>query len=126
METPQIQPEQHGAQGRPKALSRTQVVDETEEIAFEADAFEGSAVARALGGKWLFALKNVLAVYLAVHIAFFIATCLAFLFVVSDFSPQSIAVQRLWESWHHWDTGHYMWIAVHGYDVAWRTAFFPL
>ncbi len=123
MDTPHIQSGHSGTQAQQDTLSRTRVVDVAVE---ETAAYEEPLVAQNFGGKWLRALKSVLAVYLAVHIAFFITTCLAGLFVISDFSSQSVPIQRLWESWHHWDTGHYMWIAVHGYDVAWRTAFFPL
>ena len=27
---------------------------------------------------------------------------------------------------NRWDSGHFTYIAIHGFDVAWRTAFFPL
>lgn len=78
------------------------------------------------GQRWLSALKHVLPLYIATHVAFALITCLAFLYRLPDFAPQSIPLHQLVESWHHWDTGHYMWIATHGYDVAWRTAYFPL
>ena len=29
-------------------------------------------------------------------------------------------------AWNRWDSGHFTYIAIHGYDAAWRTAFFPL
>lgn len=76
--------------------------------------------------KWFVALQYIIPVYIAVHLAFFVTTCLSFLFILTDFSWQNMRVYRLWEAWHHWDTGHYMSIARQGYDAPWRTAFFPL
>ena len=76
--------------------------------------------------KWYAAFKQILPIYIAIHLAFVVTSGLAFLFTMRDFSAQSIPLHQIWDSWHHWDTGHYMWIATHGYTEAWRTAFFPL
>ncbi len=84
------------------------------------------SVAKASWKSWYAALKNVMPVYVAVHLAFFVITCLSVLFVLKDFAWQSAKIYTLWQSWHRWDTGHYLSIAVRGYDAPWRTAFFPL
>lgn len=75
---------------------------------------------------WYAALKNIMPVYVGVHLAFFVTTCLSVLFVFKDFAWQSAKIYTLWQSWHRWDTGHYLSIALNGYDTPWRTAFFPL
>lgn len=75
---------------------------------------------------WWSAIQTILPIYVAVHLAFFVTTSLSFLFTHKDFDGSSVPISYLWNAWHHWDTGHYMFIAQHGYDVAWRTAFFPL
>lgn len=76
--------------------------------------------------KWSTALVRILPIYVAIHIAFFVTTCLSFLFTIRDFDPASVPIYRLWQTWHHWDTGHYMAIALYGYNHWWSTAFFPL
>ncbi len=76
--------------------------------------------------KWYEALKGILPVYIAVHLAFFVTSFLSVLFVLKDFSPQSMDLYTLWQSWHHWDTGNFLVVAVHGYVVPHQTAFFPL
>src|SRR5260221_9896704 len=94
-----------------------------------ASASETSSVAggiRSFWQKWSMAFKQVLPLYIAIHLAFVVTTILSFLFTMRDFSGQSVPLHQLWEVWHRWDTGHYMWIATHGYTDAWRTAFFPL
>ncbi|HEY6407669.1 MAG TPA: mannosyltransferase family protein, partial [Ktedonobacteraceae bacterium] len=55
-----------------------------------------------------------------------VLSCLAPLFVLRDFEWNSLPISTIWNSWHHWDTGHYLIIATRGYDVYYRTAFFPL
>ncbi len=76
--------------------------------------------------KWLPALMSILPVYIAVHIGFFLTTCLSYLFTHRDFDGSWIPLRNLPEAWHHWDTGHYMVIARFGYQEAYHTAFFPL
>jgi len=76
--------------------------------------------------KWSKAALNILPVYIAVHIGFFITTCLSFLFTLRDFDWHWMPLRALPAAWHHWDTGHYMTIAQNGYQEAYRTAFFPL
>src|SRR5215471_2166504 len=71
------------------------------------------------------ALKSILPVYIAIHLAFIVISGLAVLFVLIDFSPQSKPIYTLWQSWHHWDTGNYLVVALHGYVAAHQTAFFP-
>ncbi len=82
--------------------------------------------AKAAWIQWYAALKSILPVYVAVHLAFFVTTCLSVLFTVKDFAWQSKPIYTLWQSWHQWDTGHYLSIALHGYDTPYRSAFFPL
>lgn len=76
--------------------------------------------------RWYGALKAVFPTYLAVHLAFVVLSCLSFIFMTQDFSPKQPRVFMLWQIWHRWDTGHYLYIATHSYTEAWRTAFFPL
>lgn len=76
--------------------------------------------------KWFSALKQVLPLYIGVHLAFFVTTCLAVLFTLRDFEWSNVPLPRLWESWHHWDTGYYLVIARFGYQKPEQAAFFPL
>jgi Mannosyltransferase (PIG-V) len=76
--------------------------------------------------KWYNAFKQVLPIYLAVHLAFLILTYLATLFSFRNFSSKTLPLSSLWHSWYRWDSGHFTHIATYGYDAAWRTAFFPL
>lgn len=76
--------------------------------------------------RWYLALKSILPVYISTHSAFFILTYLATLFIVGNFSPEILKVSMLVHFWTGWDTGQFTYIANHGYDAAWRTAFFPL
>jgi len=76
--------------------------------------------------QWYRAFKEVLPIYIAVHLAFFTISCLAVLFILPDFSPQAERLYTLWQSWHHWDTGNYLVVALHGYLTVHQTAFFPL
>jgi Mannosyltransferase (PIG-V) len=76
--------------------------------------------------KWYNAFKQVLPIYLAIHLAFLILTYLASLFSFPNFSQKALPLTSLWHSWYRWDSGHFTHIATYGYDAAWRTAFFPL
>jgi Dolichyl-phosphate-mannose-protein mannosyltransferase len=76
--------------------------------------------------KWSNACKQVLPIYLAIHLAFLILTYLATLFSIPNFSSKALPLSSLWHSWFRWDSGHFTHIATYGYDAAWRTAFFPL
>jgi hypothetical protein len=75
--------------------------------------------------KWYIALKSILPIYIGVHLAFFVITCLSVLFILPGFAKQSAPLYTLWQSWHHWDTGNYLVIALHGYATLNQTAFFP-
>src|SRR5438876_9067849 len=76
--------------------------------------------------KWYPAFQNILPIYLAIHVTIFAISCLAFLFVVPDSSPQILPLPALWQQWGHWDAGQYINIAEHGYSRILQTAFFPL
>ncbi len=76
--------------------------------------------------KWSQAILSILPVYIAVHIGFFLTTCLSYLFTHKDFDGTWVPFRALPEAWHHWDTGYYMVIARFGYQKAEQTAFFPL
>ena len=76
--------------------------------------------------KWLLALKCVLPVYLITHALFALLTLFAPLFILDNFSSNSLPLSTLWKSWEQWDTAHYRDIAKYGYDQPWRAAFFPL
>ncbi|TMD96823.1 MAG: hypothetical protein E6I80_29930 [Chloroflexi bacterium] len=75
---------------------------------------------------WYVDFKNALSVYIPVHLAFFAISCLAVLFTVGDFSTQAKPLYTLWQSWDRWDTDFYISIPLHGYNVKYSTAFFPL
>lgn len=76
--------------------------------------------------RWYSALKKILPVYVAVHLAMFAISCLAFLYINHDFASKIMPVSTLWTQWRHWDTGHYVQIALHGYVKLQDMAFFPL
>ena len=84
------------------------------------------AALKATSLEWYRAFRSIFPVYIGVHLAFLVISCLAPLFVTHDFEWSSLPIYTLWNSWHHWDTGHYLIIATRGYDVYYRTAFFPL
>jgi Mannosyltransferase (PIG-V) len=75
---------------------------------------------------WYEALKRVLPIFISTHLAFLLLTYLAALFTLGNFSTNALDISILWNSWHHWDSAHYVFIANHGYDKLLRTAFFPL
>jgi Mannosyltransferase (PIG-V) len=81
---------------------------------------------RAFWQRWGNALKEVVPLYIAVHSAFFVISCLSVLFVVRDFQWSAVPLRTLWQSWRRWDSGHYVGIALHGYQQPFHTAFFPL
>lgn len=75
--------------------------------------------------KWYGAFKPVFPVYMAVHIAFFVTTCLSFLFTFQDFQWAGVPLSSLWQVWKRWDTAYYLDISQIGYATDYRTAFFP-
>ena len=76
---------------------------------------------------WWEATKQVLPIYISVHIAAFIITCLAVLFTLHDFQGNYFPLSTIWHSWNQWDTkGHFIVIATQGYANILDTAFFPL
>ncbi len=85
-----------------------------------------SLVGKTSWAKWYEALKSILPIYVGIHLAFFAISFFSVLFVLSDFSKQSMPIYTLWQSWHHWDTGNFLVVAVHGYTAPNQTAFFPL
>ena len=76
--------------------------------------------------KWFAALKQILPIYISIHLAFLILTYVSALFSIANFSPNTLPISTLWHAWYRWDSGHFTAIASNGYDAAWRTAFFPL
>src|SRR5258708_33983329 len=90
--------------------------------AYEQSTTEGSASATILDGQppttaneersiqknfwppWYTALKHDFPIYLATHLAFFVITCLSFLFMLKDFSWQALPTRRLANSCAHWET----------------------
>jgi hypothetical protein len=76
--------------------------------------------------KWYAAFRGVWPVYLAVHLAIFVISCLAFLFSAQDFSGNVLPVASLWQQWQHWDANFYVNIATQGYTTRQEMAFFPL
>src|SRR5215831_10018075 len=84
-----------------------------------------SIVITASRTKWYAAFKNILPIYIGIHLAFFALSCLTVLYTVHAFSKLSRPLYVLWQSWHRWDTGNYLVVALHGYVAAHQTAFFP-
>src|SRR5256714_15637232 len=114
------------------ATTRTQP-DDTPSVSDTVDSTGQSAPAESRQGqlkvaraKWFNALKNVLPIYISIHLAFFVITCLAVLFIFPDFSWKALPINTLWQSWYRWDSLHYSYLATHGYTDWWRTPFFPL
>ncbi len=75
---------------------------------------------------WLHALRQVLPVYIAVHLALLVITCLSVLFTIGDFSTTPVPLSKLWSGWTRYDAAHYASIAMRGYYDKTHTAFFPL
>ena len=75
---------------------------------------------------WYEAFQHILPYYVAVHLAFFVTTYFSSLFLLKDFSSQSLHLSTLWQLWARKDAGHFRFIALYGYTDWWRTAFFPL
>lgn len=77
---------------------------------------------------WLEALKQVLPIYLAIHIAFLTLTYTATLFILhhSLWYGLGSKIHVLLNYWNQWDTVHYVTIGASGYPNAGQTAFFPL
>lgn len=84
-----------------------------------------SIVVTASRTKWYTAFKNILPIYIGIHLAFFALSCLTVLYTVPGFSKLSRPLHVLWQSWHRWDTGNYLVVALHGYVAPHQTAFFP-
>ncbi len=82
-------------------------------------------ISRSAWSKWFNALKQILPIYISLHLAFLILTYLSALFIIGNFSTKNLRISTLWLAWFRWDSGHFTAIASNGYDAAWRTAFFP-
>lgn len=81
---------------------------------------------RSAWSKWFNAFRQILPIYISLHLAFLILTYLSALFIIGNFSTKTLRISTLWLAWFRWDSGHFTAIASNGYDAAWRTAFFPL
>jgi len=108
---------------RPDGTSAGDTIDNADQ---SAPAESKHDLAKAARAKWFNALKNVLPIYISIHLAFFVITCLAVLFIIPDFSWNALPIDTLWQSWNRWDSLHYSYLATHGYTDWWRTVFFPL
>jgi len=104
----------------------TPVSDAIENAEQSAPAGSKHDLAKGARAKWFNAFKNVLPIYISIHLAFFVITCLAVLFIIPDFSWKALPIDTLWQSWYRWDSVHFSYLATHGYTDWWRTAFFPL
>src|SRR5438874_7909390 len=108
---------------RPNGMSAGDTIENAEQSAPAESEHDLAKTARA---KWFNAFKNVLPIYISIHLAFFVITCLAALFIIPDFSWKALPIDTLWQSWYRWDSLHYSYLATHGYTDWWRTPFFPL
>ena len=107
---------------RSSHLSLTNAVDDTQPTTIT----NKQSKVQAFWTRWYTAFKGILPVYIAVHLAFAVATFFSFLFLFPDSSTNAKPLRSLLGLWSRKDTGHYIWIALHGYTQAYRTAFFPL
>ncbi len=98
----------------------------TESIDGATAAYQAETDSQSVLLKWFAALKQILPIYLSIHLAFLILTYGSALFSIGNFSPKTLPISTLWLAWYRWDSGHFTAIASNGYDAAWRTAFFPL
>lgn len=89
-------------------------------------ATNSTLLSRLFSGGWGRALVAIFPLYIAVHVASFVTTCLAALFLQKDFAWGSGSLTTLWNYWLRWDANHFTFITQHGYDTPMRTAFFPL
>src|SRR2546427_12078252 len=62
--------------------------------------------------QWRHAAQEVLPIYLATHLAFFLLTYAATLFTLGNFSSKVLRVHSFVDAWSHWDTGQYIHIAT--------------
>src|SRR5215467_5065376 len=54
--------------------------------------------------RWYGAFIKVLPVYLVIHLVFCALACLSVLFILKDFSAQSMNLSTVWQAWLQWDT----------------------
>ncbi|WP_338248452.1 glycosyltransferase family 39 protein [Dictyobacter halimunensis] len=76
--------------------------------------------------KWRHATIDTLPTFIAIHLAVFVASCMAILFTVKDYSSQVFPLYTIWGEWNRWDTGNFIRFANQGYIEKVNTAFFPL
>ena len=76
--------------------------------------------------QWRESFRGVLPIFIATRVAFFLLTYVAALFSLKNFSAGSLRLNTLLHAWMRWDSGHFIAIATKGYDLPYRTAFFPL
>src|SRR6185312_14059809 len=124
-----IHPDDNTASSSGQRVSTNTTLDNTqhpEKHLPSLDPSDNPYSARTSWLKWYDALKHILPVYIAIHLAIFAISCLAFLFTVKDFSPQGMPISTLWVQWHYWDTSNFSHIALYGYVTLHQAAFFPL
>ncbi len=98
----------------------------TKNISASGPITKSTIFARFFAQGWGNALIAIAPLYVAVHVASFVITCLSVLFLQRDFIWGSASLGALWRYWLRWDANHFTFITVHGYDTPMRTAFFPL
>lgn len=76
--------------------------------------------------KWYPTFKNILPIYIPIHLAIIAISCMAFLFTIHDLSGTVYPLATLWKQWNQWDTKYYVTIATQGYVNRQTMAFFPL
>ncbi|HEU5381067.1 MAG TPA: mannosyltransferase family protein [Ktedonobacteraceae bacterium] len=77
---------------------------------------------------WWTALKQILPIYISLHVIIFILNYMAALFLFHNYQTQGIpsAIHSMLNFWMRWDTVHYVNIATYGYTIPQEAAFFPL
>ncbi|GHO44377.1 hypothetical protein [Ktedonospora formicarum] len=77
-------------------------------------------------GKWWYAAKQVLPLYIAIHVAFLVLSYCAILFLYKDYFKAQQTLSGMLQMWHREDVNWYIGIAKHSYTSVKTTAFFPL
>lgn len=77
-------------------------------------------------GAWFHAFKQVLPLYIIMHVVTLVGTCLSMLYTLGDFTQDGKPFYMVWQAWNRLDTTHFDYIASHSYTDVARTAFFPL
>jgi Gpi18-like mannosyltransferase len=99
------------------------VAESAPTVTTEAAGADGAAVVRSAGSGWGRAFRTGLTLWAAAQTMYFLINGLVWM-ARSEAGPQ---IGGAWRVWDRWDTGHYVTLALHGYNPSTENpAFFPL